>query len=249
MFDATGMYLLLGVLFLAGAALFALYLLQCFAIWRMAKKAGHSWAGLAWVPFAQSWLLGWLCDRACAFRNGKNWCFRVILPILSVLNPPLVVTVALGFFSIPTPFELSLQMGLYYMDSLFKLVGVAGSAFALYYLYADYAPGQEAVYTVLSVVLASFAPPVLLFLLRERTPLSAGGEPPRAPRWQGTGTTGGPGWQPPGWQGAPPPPGPVEPPPAARPPVEPNSGGWYQPEETFQRPYRSRGKDKEGPEL
>ena len=42
MFDATGMYLLLGVLFLAGAALFALYLLQCFAIWRMAKKAGHS---------------------------------------------------------------------------------------------------------------------------------------------------------------------------------------------------------------
>ena len=67
-----GLYFLVGLLFLVGAAWFALYLLQCFALWRMAKRAGLPWAGLAWVPYAQNWLLGWLCDRGVTSAPGET---------------------------------------------------------------------------------------------------------------------------------------------------------------------------------
>lgn len=188
MMDMSGMYLLLGALFLAGAAVFALYFVQAFAVYRMAKRLGFSYPILAWIPYAQSYLLGRLCDRSCAFRIGKDRYFRVILVLAAVVSPSVVGILLLEFLHLPIPSEVFLNMSLYGLGTFFRFAAALVNAYALYYLYADYAPGQEGAYTALSVVLASFAPPVLLFLLRERLPLSAGGTPPVI-RPQGPGTT------------------------------------------------------------
>lgn len=207
-----GLYILASVLFLAGIAWFALYLLFCFALWRMARRAGLPWAGLAWVPYAQNWLLGWLCDRGCDFRTGRNWRFRWLLPAVSLVTPSFLNIYLMERLSLPTLYDLMNRWGLYQFPSLLQMAGAAVTAWGLYHLYADYAPGKETPYALLSAVIPVAAPGILLFRLRERVPLSAGGDPPRAPAW-GPGTTGPVQYQtPPPW--TPPPPAPPSPPPA-----------------------------------
>ena len=214
-----GMVLLLGVLFLTGAAFFAAYFLRCFALWRMGKNAGLPWAWLAWVPYGQNWLLGWLCDRARVCRGKGDLRFRLILPALSLATPSFLNIYLAERLSLPTLYDLMNRWGLYGLPSLLQTAAAVGTAFGLYHLYADYAPGKETPYAILSAVVPFAAPGILLFLLRDRIPLSAGGDPPRTPAWN-AGTTGptGPAGpfpeQPPA-----PPPAPIPPPP--EPPGDP----------------------------
>lgn len=229
-----GLYFLVGLLFLAGAAWFALYLLQCFALWRMAKRAGLPWAGLAWVPYAQNWLLGWLCDRGCDFRTGRNWRFRYILLAVSLATPSFLNTYLMERLSLPTLYDLMNRWGLYQFPSLLQTAGAVVTAWGLYHLYADYVPGKETAYAILSAVVPIAAPGILLFRLRNRVPLSEGGTPPPAPPAWTTGTTGParhpapppPAEGPPPWTAGPsrcqapmsPPPGEQDDPPPAMPP-------------------------------
>lgn len=196
-----GLYFLLGIFLLIGAVLLGLYLLQAYALYRMSRRAGLAIPGLAWIPFCQEYVLGWLCDRSRVYQGRRDLRFRVLLPVLAVLSPSVISIFLFELLSIPTLTDLSFRMGAYWLQSLIRLAGAAGTALGLYFLYRDYAPGQEGIYTVLSVVIPFGAAGILLFTLRERLPLSQGGKPPQAPVWQGPRTTG-PGQSPP-----PPPPG------------------------------------------
>ncbi len=226
-----GIYLLAGVLFLAGAAVLAFYLLQCFALWRMAKQAGLPWAWLAWIPYCQGWVLGWFCDRSRVFRGKRDWYFRILFPVVSLFVPGFLNIFLMERFSIPTIYDLLYQQGLYQLPSLLQTAEAVLMAVGLYYLFADYAPGKETPYAILSAVVPFAAPGILLFRLRNRIPLSAGGTPPPPPPAWTTGTTGParhpaapPGGGPPPWTAGPsrgqepPPPGVQDDPPPAMPP-------------------------------
>lgn len=176
MFDMGGMYLLLGVLFLAGLLVLGVYLVHSLGLWLMAKKAGLPYAPLAWVPFAKYGVLGSLCDRSIAFRTGRRWRLAVVLPVLSLLAPSTLQLILLEYL-LPDAAFLYSYTG-YSLQQLFRLVFLVVHTAGLYYLYSDYAPAQAVLYTILSFVFSFIAPAVLLLLLYKQLPLSAGGQPP-----------------------------------------------------------------------
>ena len=119
MFDMGGMYLLLGVLFLAGLLVLGVYLVHSLGLWLMAKKAGLPYAPLAWVPFAKYGVLGSLCDRSIAFRTGRRWRLAVVLPVLSLLAPSTLQLILLEYL-LPDAAFLYSYTG-YSLQQLFRL--------------------------------------------------------------------------------------------------------------------------------
>lgn len=193
------------------------YFLKGMALSRMARNAGLPSPGLAWVPFANNHLLGTLCERSGISRTGRAWKFSVILPVLDLVRF-LGGGASLAFLEEFTDY-------LYYdwdyppmlWENLFSGIGsLIGLAFtvlmavALYNLYCDYAPGKEVLFTVLSVIFSGMAQAIILFVLRDRVPVSArmGGYPPPGAYPQGPagpypGGPYGPQWNQPPRQGGP----------------------------------------------
>lgn len=172
--DAFGR--LLSGLFIGAAAVFLLlllaslltYVIQSAALYRMAKNAGMPSPILAWVPVANCYVLGLLCERAGFRRSGKAWKFSVLLPVLELLS--ILGGSSLWFRSAgPWSADISLSFS---PGNLLGLAGVVVTAIALYNLYWDYAQGQEVLYTVLSVILGGLGQAVILFILRNRVPIS-----------------------------------------------------------------------------
>lgn len=195
MFDMGGMYLLLGVLLLAGLLAAGAYLVHSFALWQMAKNAGLAYPVLAWVPFAKYYIQGRLCDRSVTFRTGRRWHLAAILPILSLLCPS-TLQIMLWEYLLPDVSFFYSYTG-YGLRQLSQLVFLAAATAGLYYLYSDYSPAQAGLYTVLSFLFSFIAPAIFLMLLRSRIPLSAGGQPPPGAPGSGSFTTG--------WGNGPPP--------------------------------------------
>lgn len=175
MMDFTGLYMLLGMLVLLGIGVFALWLLRCAALYRLAVNAGMTGTirFLAWVPFAGDYLLGLLCDRAAWRHRGRNWRFRLLLPVLGTLGSPWLYVLLTYLFSYENPlWDVSIWVFQSGLQSVLGLGFWCLSSLALYHLYWDYAPGREGVYTVLSVIFPFAAPAVCLFLIRWNIPLS-----------------------------------------------------------------------------
>lgn len=265
-FVKTLLLVLLGFVIVWLAVTLVEYVLKGLALYRMARNAGYPSPGLAWVPVANSWLLGSLCDRSHYALAGKQWHFAVILPVLDVLG---LVGGGLfaGLYGIFTnvlyygsDYDEAIEGGISSVGgNLLGLACTVVTALALYQLYKDYAPGREVLYTVLSVILGGLAQGILLMTLRNRVPLSAAGAAP----WGGWGQPGnpppppgyGPGYGGPGTTGWAQPPyqnGPAQGGPGttgwAQPPYQggpaqggPGATGWAQP------PYQN-GPAQGGPE-
>ena len=206
MMDFSGLYLLLGIFALMGLGLVALYILRAIALYQLAQAAGMPYPGLAWVPIANHYVLGALCDRAAYYRTGRRWQFAILLPIAGTLGSPFF-----SWFALEYGYDLAFS-GLDYtavtgLQSLFGFVAWALTTLALYNLFWDYAPGREGVYTVLSLLFAAIAPAILLFLIRRNIPFSVTGTMPTPSPTHTTYTTGpgqpGPMPPPPGGNGWP----------------------------------------------
>ena len=189
MMDFTGIYLLLGVLGLIALGLVALYFLRAYALYQLARTAGMQNPGLAWVPIANQYILGCLCDRAAYYRTGGRWHFNVILPVVGTLGSPFFF-----YFALEYGYDFAFSaMDYTAITGLQSLLGFAAwvlSTLALYNLFWDYAPGQEGVYTIVSALFAAVAPAILLFLIRKNTPFSVSGGRPVPPPAYTTYTTG-----------------------------------------------------------
>lgn len=207
MMDFTGIYLLLGVLGLIALGLVALYFLRAYALYQLARTAGMQNPGLAWVPIANQYILGCLCDRAVYYRTGGRWHFNVILPVVGTLGSPFFF-----YFALEYGYDFAFSaMDYTAITGLQSLLGFAAwvlSTLALYNLFWDYAPGQEGVYTIVSALFAAVAPAILLFLIRKNIPFSVSGGRPVPPPAYTTYTTGPGDLRPP----PPPPPPPQGPP-------------------------------------
>ncbi len=189
MMDFTGIYLLLGVLGLIALGLVALYFLRAYALYQLARTAGMQNPGLAWVPIANQYILGCLCDRAAYYRTGGRWHFNVILPVVGTLGSPFFF-----YFALEYGYDFAFSaMDYTAITGLQSLLGFAAwvlSTLALYNLFWDYALGQEGVYTIVSALFAAVAPAILLFLIRKNIPFSVSGGRPVPPPAYTTYTTG-----------------------------------------------------------
>lgn len=189
MMDFTGIYLLLGVLGLIALGLVALYFLRAYALYQLARTAGMQNPGLAWVPIANQYILGCLCDRAAYYRTGGRWHFNVILPVVGTLGSPFFF-----YFALEYGYDFAFSaMDYTAITGLQSLLGFAAwvlSTLALYNLFWDYAPGQEGVYTIVSALFAAVAPAILLLLIRKNIPFSVSGGRPVPPPAYTTYTTG-----------------------------------------------------------
>ena len=160
----AGLFIGVAVLFVLTLLATALvYVLQSLALYRMAKNAGMSTPVLAWIPVASGYLLGLLCERASFRRTGRTWKFSVLLPVMELL----AFFGSMNFLWSWNNFSFSLSSG-----GLLGLAGTVVTAFALYNLYWDYAQGQEVLYTVLSVIFGGLGQAIILFILRDRVPIS-----------------------------------------------------------------------------
>ena len=149
------------VILMAIAATAAVYVLQALSLQTMAKRRGIANAWLAWVPVGSSWLLGAIADDI-NLRQGKKTSYAIVL---------LVVTAACmgaGFSLFLIPF-----LGLF--SGLFSIAVLVVYYIALYEIYRDYTPRNAVLYLVLSILLGIHW--LLLFLLRQKRPLSLGGNP------------------------------------------------------------------------
>ena len=189
MMDFTGIYLLLGVLGLIALGLVALYFLRAYALYQLARTAGMQNPGLAWVPIANQYILGCLCDRAAYYRTGGRWHFNVILPVVGTLGSPFFF-----YFALEYGYDFAFSaMDYTAITGLQSLLGFAAwvlSTLALYNLFWGYAPGKEGVYTIVSALFAAVAPAILLFLIRKNIPFSVSGGRPVPPPAYTTSTTG-----------------------------------------------------------
>lgn len=208
------------------------YILRGMALYRMAQNAGFSSPILAWIPVASSYLLGSLCDRSVYCRSGKQWKLSVILPVIdlvSLFGGGALATLsglAAGYLDYGRygAFDTDFFPG---VGSLISLAALVVTVIGLYNLYWDYAQGQEVLYTVLSVIFGGLGQTIILFILRDRVPVSAqrgGWEQP----YPG-GYPQGP-YPPPPYQGGPYTTGPQQPPyqgPYTTGPGQPYQGGPY----------------------
>ncbi len=194
--SAEGWAMIIGIFALAYllwmAILIGGYVLKGLGLSRLAKNAGMPNPALAWVPVASSWLLGSLCDRSQQAVTGKRWRFDLLLPILEVLasasgsllaGPGGLLALSVTGYSYSTLRDaLKLLLGLGYL----AILGIA-----LWCLYQDYVPERALPYTIFSVVFGRVGRGVLLLIIRDKTPLSAGGQAVPPPSWQGGPGTGG----------------------------------------------------------
>ena len=220
-FLETMLLVLMGFLIVLLVLTLVEYVLKGIALSQMARNVGLPNPALAWVPVANNYLLGTLCDRSQYALTGKEWKFSIILPVLDLLSllGGGVLTGLYGLFndylyygSEYSFYDTNFRSGI---GNLLGLAAAAATATALYHLFKDYAPGREVLYTVLALILGSLAQVILLMTLRNKVPLSAnpqywnlwtqpppyqdpaGGQPPYQ---GGPGTTG---WNQPPYQGGP----------------------------------------------
>ena len=204
----------IGILLICLLVALVEYILRGMALYRMAQNAGFSSPILAWIPVASSYLLGSLCDRSVYCRSGKQWKLSVILPVIDLVGlfgGGAVATLsglAAGYLDYGRygAFDTDFFPG---VGSLISLAALVVTVIGLYNLYWDYAQGQEVLYTVLSVIFGGLGQTIILFILRDRVPVSAqrgGWEQP----YPG-GYPQGP-YPPPPYQGGPYPTGPQQPP-------------------------------------
>ena len=157
---AVGAVLLL-VILVAVAASVAVYVLQSLALQTMARHRGIANPWLAWVPVGSSWLLGAIADDI-NLRRGKKTSYAMVL---------LVVTAA----CMGASFSLFLIPFVGLFSGLFSVAVLVVYYVTLYEVYRDYAPKNAVLYLVLSILMGIHW--LLLFILREKRPLTLGGTP------------------------------------------------------------------------
>ncbi|HBQ64780.1 MAG TPA: hypothetical protein DD727_07645 [Clostridiales bacterium] len=128
----------------------AMYVLLAAGLMKMAENRNIPNAWLAWIPVANMYILGLLVREISLF--GQK------IPSLELILP--AGTLFIGLLSrIP------------FLGGLIGLAWLIFNIAVLYNLYRQYKPESAALYTVLSVVLP-FLAPVLVFSLRNQTPVS-----------------------------------------------------------------------------
>lgn len=77
----------------------AMYVLQAWGMYTIAKRRGIRHAWLAWIPFGSAWILGCISDDFKTRRTGKKHGLRIAILVLSIAMVVLAVAVMVTCFS------------------------------------------------------------------------------------------------------------------------------------------------------
>lgn len=164
----------------------ALYLLQAFGLYGMAKGSGigRPWRGF--IPFANTFLFGKIAERYVKKDGKKSAKFGGLLLAFEILTAVFAVAVfafVINAFSVLfahmlTDSEITVAIGYSFVPVIifFLVFTVAAIAYAVMYyvalwrIFAAFDYHNATVYLVLSIVF-SFLGPIFLFVLRNKQPV------------------------------------------------------------------------------
>lgn len=151
----------------------AYYVFDRLGLFRMCKNAGVPSPGLMFIPVAKTYFMGLLAERSKYTRTGQRSNLAKIYLWCSVGS----VVFSCGAGALLLSGMHWLYSVIAWALSLFLLVL---KYYARYYIFADYAPDNDALFTVLTVL--PLAEPILLLVLRDVIPVSVvgrrqGGQP------------------------------------------------------------------------
>ncbi len=182
-----------GIVLVIGLAVF---ILQAFGLYSLSKNAGYDKPWLAFIPVANTYLLGSLSDGANLRIKGKRTNNRKLLLGLHIGLAALVFLLVVLFiaiiaspsanmysYSYDAPYgyygshdyqynasmlPLSLLPILLLLIVPLTIVAAVFTYIALYSIYKAYSPENAEMYLVLSILI-SLAQPIILFCLRNKT--------------------------------------------------------------------------------
>lgn len=225
------------------------YVLSSLGLYSMASNTGVSNPWLAWIPFANLFLLGSMADRCNLNTAGKNTKYKIILPVLNLAIIPV------SYFMVFMAIMQSAFTEEYYgyggdplagIGSLLAMVFIilifACANFVFYLicynkLFQDFEPSRAAIFTVVAFFNFACIP---LFMCRNNVPVGIAGVcEPLQPKYNVNPTNNSPGgYSQPRQAGRPQPPNPgaynqapwppQQPPqPAQQMPQQPGFGTYY----------------------
>ena len=158
---------LLGALFL-GAAIF---FLVGFGLWKMAKNAGipHAWTSF----FYPLYNIGLLAERSLYVHTGRQ------RPLARWSIWLLIGGISLFLLSGVSAFALSSRAaaaGIALLGWALSIVSMLLLYYSLFYVYKDYAPGNEVVLLVISILFSAF--PIIFLVVMNVVPVSVAGRCP-----------------------------------------------------------------------
>ncbi len=164
-----------------------LYILQSTGLYNIAKRRGIHHPGLAWVPIANTWIIGSISDQYQYVVKGKVRNRRkVLLGLVIAISVMMVVTVALFTAGVINSgvmmdtFEASFFVsmgGAFAVYIVMWIVAVVASVFlyiAYYDVYRSCNPGNAVLFLILGIFF-DFLQPVFVFICRKKDE----GMPPR----------------------------------------------------------------------
>lgn len=143
---AFGIMLLFGfIVFLVGIAL---YVIHALALMKMATNRNIDNAWLAFIPFANFYIIGLLVGKQslAGYEIDKP---EFVLPLAALGGFMLTGLPLIGFF--------------------FSVVSIIAATLALFWIYKLYIPESAVLYTILSIVIFVTAP-FLLWSIKDREP-------------------------------------------------------------------------------
>ena len=163
----------------------AMYLLQAFGLYGMAKGSGIGKPWRGFIPFANTFLFGKIADRYVK-KDGKRsakfggllLAFEILTLVLAFVTTAFVIGMIFVLATAESETELtnSIIVPMFAMlISCFVLMGVSIAYIVLYYvalwrIFTAYDYNNATVYFVLTI-LFSFLGPIFLFVLRNKQPV------------------------------------------------------------------------------
>lgn len=168
----TVFFVIFSIVFLV---LIAMYVLNSIGLYRMAKKVGHDKAWLAWIPFANVWLMFTLpdseyrvlaIDKVINDRSTAFWIFIAIQYGASIVVSALSAIPFIGWiFGLISPL-VSIACILVYIFMMFPVYK------SLYAMFLPEASAQN--YAIASIICAYLAPivtPILMLIVSGKEPI------------------------------------------------------------------------------
>ena len=163
-------YMLISTIFIAFATI-AFYIFSSIVRYKLAKKRNTNHAWLAWIPYANLYLLGSICGPMMLF--GK---WRIDNPGLVLLFAPIVawlISVALGFFSLIPVLGIIIGIALAIFSFAWPIVYTAFYLCVLYRIFSSYvSKNMTLVYTLVSLI--SVTMPFFMFSILKKEPICDG---------------------------------------------------------------------------
>ncbi len=170
----------------------AVYVFTALAIYTLAKRRGINNPWLAWIPFANSWLMGCIADHYNAVaKHETKYRRRVLLwtevatSAIAIVMLVLVVVMLFNLlaFGLDNLESVEAEMPAELLSSIagpmigivllclvlapVAIVGMVFSFIALHEIYKSCDPGNATLYLILSIFIG-YAQPILLFLCRNK---------------------------------------------------------------------------------